>query len=324
MSDGPWSRHRVLIVDDAKPNLMLLAEALKGDYRVSFAANGADALRLAAAEPQPDLILLDVVMPGMDGYDVCRHLKERPETASIPVIFLTGKSEVEDETRGLSLGAVDYVTKPFSLAIVQARVRTHLELKRHRDLLEKLSALDGLTGIPNRRRLDEAVALEWRRAARDREAVGLLMIDVDHFKKFNDTYGHGAGDDCLRQVATAISGAVRRAGDLVARYGGEEFAVILPATDSAGCRVVADTILAAVAALDIPHATSGVGDSVTVSVGGASRVPQPGDPCSALFELADGCLYESKKSGRNRVTIAPEAEKPDHDRAPGPATAGRD
>src|SRR5579859_4005198 len=206
-----------------------------------------------AIDRQPDLILLDVVMPGLDGFEVCRRLRAEERTQRIPIVFITGLNALEDERRGLELGAIDFISKPVQAAIVRLRVRNHLELKRYRDFLEDLSLVDGLTGIGNRRRFDEFLLREWRRSRRGRAPLALVLLDVDNFKAFNDHYGHAAGDDCLREVAATIAMLVRRPGDLCARYGGEEFAAILPHTDLTGARTLAERIREAVLALEIPH-----------------------------------------------------------------------
>ncbi len=222
-------RASVLVVDDDVTNIMMLAQLLQTDYDVIFATGGAQALELAASA-LPDLILLDVVMPGLDGYAVCAHLKADPLTTHIPVIFLTGLEEDDTESRCLEIGAVDYVTKPFNAAVVRSRVRNHVELKQMRDALLEQAATDVLTGLANRRRFDEALATECQRLSRTRATLALIMIDVDHFKLFNDKYGHVGGDDCLRALADALRASMSRAPDLAARYGGEEFACILPET----------------------------------------------------------------------------------------------
>jgi diguanylate cyclase (GGDEF)-like protein len=247
------------------------------------------------------VILLDVMMPKMDGYEVCTRLKTDPATADIPVIFITGMDETEAESRGLELGAVDYVTKPFKPVVVRARVHNHVELKRARDRLLALAATDGLTGLANRRRFDEALQSEWKRLQRTGSELGLIMLDIDHFKPFNDTYGHLAGDDCLRNVAGVLAGEMLRGPDVAARYGGEEFACILPETTLAGAVAVAERIRAGIEALGIPHSGSKVVPVVTASLGVISvlctGVTRPED----LLLAADACLYRAKSEGRNRV-----------------------
>ncbi len=291
----------VLIVDDVPTNIHLLGAALQDMAEILVATNGPQALELARSAQRPDLVLLDVMMPGMDGYQVCRELKSDPWTRDIAVVFVTARNDEEDETRGLEMGAVDYVTKPFSASIVRARVRTHLELKRHRDLLERLSYQDGLTGLNNRRRFDDYFVKAWRHAARERAWLTLLMVDIDHFKGFNDTYGHLAGDSCLRLVARALRGCALRPLDLAARYGGEEFALVLPGTDLEGASSVGQRARSAVADLAIEHERSQVAPHVTVSVGAASAIPDEDAPFYRLIEEADASLYEAKEQGRNQV-----------------------
>ena len=182
----------ILVVDDSPENLQVLSAVLKGQYKVKVALNGERALALAQAEPNPDLILLDVMMPGMDGYEVCKHLKSHAATANIPVLFVSSRDEEEDEARGLSLGAIDYIVKPIRPSIVQARVRNHLDLKRSRDLLQRLTTQDHLTGISNRRRFDDFLDMEWRRAAREQAPISLIAIDIDHFME--RSYLNALGD----------------------------------------------------------------------------------------------------------------------------------
>jgi diguanylate cyclase (GGDEF)-like protein len=294
---------RILVVDDVPDNIRVLSSMLADEgHQISAATNGRQALKLAEVS-SPDLILLDVMMPGMDGYEVCAALKANPQLSSIPVIFITALADVEDETRGLGLGAVDYITKPFKEAVVRVRVRTHLELKHQRDILQNLSRLDGLTGIPNRRAFDERLDQDWRRGARMGESLGVLMIDVDLFKQYNDTNGHLAGDDCLRQVAGSLAGGLLRAWDFVARYGGEEFVCLLEGLDLAALSQVAERLRAAVEALQIPHGDSSVSPWVTISIGAALGQPTLEASPTGLVEAADLQLYEAKRSGRNRVSL---------------------
>ncbi len=294
------ARSSILIVDDIPANIKVLGESLRADYRIRLATDGEKALKMARSSNPPDLILLDIVMPKMDGYEVCRHLKEDPTTRNIPVIFITAMAEEEDETKGLACGAVDYITKPFSLPIVRARVRTHLELKRHRDTLEALSTLDGLTGIPNRRRFDEVLKVEWLRGQREGAPLSLLMIDIDHFKLYNDNYGHIEGDDCLKRVAAALAGAISRPADFIARFGGEEFAAVLPMTDGLGAATVAAALLDSIRELNLPHAHSPAAPRVTISLGGATMQPSREENPIQLIERADRALYAAKSAGRNR------------------------
>ncbi len=300
MLEGGSGKQKILVVDDTPANLMILGEDLQESYEVFVATDGEAALKKVTANP-PDLVLLDIVMPGLDGYEVCRRMKEDPVSTGIPVIFITAKNTVEDEARGLEIGAVDYITKPFNMAIVRARVRTHLELKRKSDILESLSRRDGLTGIFNRRQFDEVLAQEWRRAARNGRPLSVIILDIDCFKLYNDNYGHLSGDQCLRRIALALSSTLQRATDLVARYGGEEFVVILGETQAKAALKVGNRILLSVEALRIEHAYSTVAPHVTVSVGVATTFPEAGTDERILLEVADNALYEAKVSGRNRV-----------------------
>ncbi|MCK7578782.1 MAG: diguanylate cyclase, partial [Chromatiales bacterium] len=238
------------------------------------ATRGEKALELAARAPLPDLILLDIVMPDMDGHEVCARLKNDEATKAIPIIFVTALGEEQDEEHGLNLGAADYISKPFSPSIVRARVRNQINLKLRTDQLEQVAMQDGLTQIPNRRHFDRKLREEWARLTRNDQALSLLMIDIDQFKPYNDHYGHGAGDECLRQVAQALHQVLQRPMDLVARYGGEEFAAVLPETDEAGAEHLAQRLLEAVRALGIEHAYSDVAPQVSISVGVATHSPR--------------------------------------------------
>jgi diguanylate cyclase (GGDEF)-like protein len=296
----PQEKQVVLLVDDTASTLKLLTNTLMGEYRVLVATNGFEALEIAFRR-RPDLILLDIMLPDVDGYEVCQRLKAEPLTQEIPVVFITSMNQEVDEARGLKVGAIDYITKPFSPAIVQARVRNHMELKRYRDLLEKLSTTDGLTGIPNRRQFDQFLEREWRRAYRNQFNLSLIMMDIDFFKHYNDLYGHVAGDDCLRQVAQALNRTICRPADLVARYGGEEFVCVLPETDLPGAIWMAKQMQENVLALKIPHQSSHVADYVSLSLGAAGMIPEAGQSAISLIEQADIKLYEAKHNGRNLV-----------------------
>jgi diguanylate cyclase (GGDEF)-like protein len=290
-------RKRVLLVDDQPANIHVLAQALAG-YDLVFATNGPRALELAHGGV--DLVLLDVEMPGMDGLEVCRRLMEDEAARKIPVIFVTGRGEVEDETTGFDAGAVDYITKPVSPPIVRARVKTHLELKEARDLLEELASIDALTGIANRRRFDARLDEEWRRAARGGHALSVAIVDVDFFKKFNDRYGHARGDACLRAVAQALEAVCRRPTDLAARFGGEEFALVLADADAETAKERMLDFLRRVAALGIEHEASLCARIVSASLGAVTLVPGDGFDAAGALAQADALLYEAKESGRNQ------------------------
>ncbi|MEI6558922.1 MAG: diguanylate cyclase [Rhodospirillaceae bacterium] len=297
---APSLRPKIVIIDDTPVNIRILHAVLARDFDVRFATSGADGLELVAGE-LPDLVVLDVMMPEIDGYEVCRRLKADPLLAQIPVIFVTALNDAEDEAKGLEVGAVDYLTKPITPAIVLARVKTHVELKRLRDRLELQSTTDGLTGVANRRGFDACLVREWQRAARARNPLSLILADIDFFKLYNDHYGHLAGDICLRKVAQAMADTVSRPADLVARYGGEEFVALLPETDALGARVLAEEMRGQIAALAINHATSLVADHVTLSLGVTTLVPDGHDDPTYLILQADEALYLAKNQGRDRV-----------------------
>jgi len=267
------------------------------------ARNGAEAIRAACSDPPPDLILLDIVMPDMDGFEVCKRIKTIEKTKDIPIIYLTGMNNEYDEEYGLSLGAIDYITKPFKPSILRARVRNHLQLKYYRDRLARIGMIDGVTGIPNRRRFDEVISLEWRRATRSSQPLSLIMGDIDYFKNYNDTYGHLEGDACLRKVANRFCEILKRPGDLVGRWGGEEFACILPETEIGGAVTVAERIRKGIIDLAIPHLSSPIAPVVTVSLGVTTMVPKPGQDPIELIRRSDEALYKAKKAGRNRVAV---------------------
>ncbi len=303
MNNHPASQ-TVLIVDDQPSNIQVLAKLLTEEYRVLVANSGHKALTIARSDHPPDLILLDVQMPEMDGYELCKHLKSDPQTNKIGIIFITALDSVNDEEQGFQLGAVDYIAKPFHTAIVRARVRTHMELKRKSDLLEQIAMLDGLTGIPNRRHLNEQLDRERGRAQREQHPLSAVMLDIDHFKEYNDHYGHGAGDLCLQQVAKALAATLARASDLVARYGGEEFVALLPNTPLDGAQEVAENLRHAIEGLAIPHHYSSVAKTITISLGVATYDPTTNpNTTDNLLERADTALYRAKAMGRNRVVV---------------------
>ena len=293
----------LLVVDDQPINIQALYQAFAADHQVLMATSGAQALALCAAK-QPDLVLLDVVMPGMDGHEVCRRMKADEALRDIPVIFVTAHSDEAAETLGLEVGAVDFISKPINPRIVRARVKTHLTLKAQSDLLRNWVYLDGLTGVHNRRFFEERLASEWARAARSGAALSAVMIDVDFFKRFNDHYGHQAGDDCLRRVAACLRAGLKRPGDLVARYGGEEFVCLLPDTPLEGALALARQLGQDVQSLGIEHAHSDVAPHVTVSLGACTGLAVAGSPAAELVRQADTQLYSAKSRGRNRSSAA--------------------
>jgi diguanylate cyclase (GGDEF)-like protein len=336
VSVDPIHGYRLLIVDDDTFCLRLLHVILADVAEVFIASSGEEALR-QIEKHAPDLVLLDADMPGIGGYSTCTALKANPDTADLPIIFITSHVDTDSETKALALGAVDFIHKPVNPPVVVARVKTHLALKQKSDALRRLTAVDALTGIANRRAFDDSLNREWRRAMRSHEPLSLLMLDIDYFKRYNDAYGHQAGDACLQQVARALGDSTQRAGDVTARYGGEEFAVILPHTSPADAQAIAERLCRGVRSLGIPHRDSPVAPQVTISVGVASLfVPCTGDqindkpclPCHlfdicrtgpvALLALADQALYAAKRNGRD--TIVSLAGTPDP--AVFPADAG--
>ncbi len=291
---------RLLVVDDQPANIQALYQVFSADHQVLMATSGEQAVKIATAK-LPDLVLLDIVMPGMDGHQVCHHLKADPATRDIPVIFVTAHDNEAAETLGLELGAVDFIRKPINPKVVRARVKTHLTLKAQSDLLREWVYMDGLTGVRNRRYFDERLASEWARAVRNTTALSIVLLDVDFFKRFNDHYGHQAGDDCLRRVAGALRQALKRPADVLARYGGEEFVCLLPETPLDGAMAVARQLGDAVAALAVAHADSAAAPVVTASLGVCSKPPQASGSAAALLRAADAQLYQAKSQGRWRA-----------------------
>jgi len=314
----------ILLVDDDPGAIELMARVLSAEGVLRFAVSGSDALRLARAVA-PDLILLDAEMPGLSGFEVCAALKDDAGLADIPVIFVTSHRNESFEVAGFAAGAVDFIAKPINPQLVVARVRSQLRVKRMADELRRNATVDGLTGIANRRRLDEMLGREWLRARRSREPLALALVDIDHFKLFNDRYGHPAGDACLRAVAEGLRSICLRPGDLAARYGGEEFALLLPQTPELGARHVATRILDCLEALAIRHENSTVAPHVTVSAGiaccdgtssprdaalGRARGPSAGASIRGLLGTADAALYAAKGAGRAQVCVVSARDGP--------------
>lgn len=295
------TRAKVLIVDDEPIIMEILSQELSAEHDILQASSGKRALELSQAG-RPDLILLDISMPDMDGFEICRRLKRNSTTMNIPIIFVTAFDSEEDEVKGLELGAVDYLTKPFNMALVKVRIKNQLQLKKKSDLLEQLASLDGLTEIPNRRQFNIMFDSEWRRASRKHYPLSLFMIDIDFFKQFNDLYGHAAGDQCLISVAQELDRQVQRGGDFVARFGGEEFVIIAPDTDQQQAQVFAEKLRTGIEALAITHNKSTCADRVTISLGVATISPNKDMSRESLLQSADEQLYVAKKGGRNMVS----------------------
>jgi diguanylate cyclase (GGDEF)-like protein len=330
---------RILVVDDSPDSRALIHLALReagyADLQFADSAAGAfAALEMDApvtTRPAVDLVLMDVQMPGMDGLEACRRIQAVVRLRDVPLIVVTAETEDETLQAAFAAGAVDYITKPLRTPELVARTRSALRLKEEMDWrkdreaqllglareleranqeLRRLSFLDGLTGISNRRGFDDYVAREWSRAARAGTSLSLILVDVDHFKAYNDRYGHLAGDDCLKQVAGALADRLRRPTDLVARYGGEEFAVVLPGADTMEAAFVAEALRTGVEALDLRHEGSSTSDRVTISLGVASRVPSSDEAPQELLDAADQALYSAKRRGRNLSLPAPPPDRP--------------
>jgi len=301
---------RILLVDDQ----VIIHEALRRmlddaeDLELHCCSQGAEALQVAS-ELQPNVILQDLVMPDVDGMMLVKYYQANPKTRDIPIVVLSSKEEARTKAEAFTAGANDYLVKLPDRIELLARLRYHA--RAHTSLLERNAALeelrriavtDGLTGLYNRRHFDETFAKEWCRARRDQYPLSLVMLDVDHFKQFNDNYGHQAGDDCLVQVATVLQTTLYRSADMAARYGGEEFICIFPNTTAEGALTIAEKIRRRIMDLDIPHLHSSVASQVTVSIGVASAIPAGGAAgWEILIKAADLALYKAKDTGRNRV-----------------------
>ncbi|MGJ0343975.1 diguanylate cyclase [Aliarcobacter cryaerophilus] len=298
-----FKKPTILVVDDMTTTLLLLHDLLKDTYEVKIAKSGAKALEILESPTDIDLILLDIEMPDINGYDVCKRIKNNETTKNIPIIFITGRTSQEDEEYGLNLGAIDYITKPFNKAIVKLRIKNYLDLKMKNDMLEKLSMYDGLTNIRNRRFFDETFEKTFNEIKRDKKSLAVLMIDIDFFKPYNDNYGHGQGDETLRKVAKALEKTIKRASDFVARYGGEEFVILLKDINKDGVEAVANNLLNAIRELKITHEFSKIENYVTISIGASFYNSSSDVTKLELLLKADETLYNVKNSGRNNFAI---------------------
>lgn len=298
-----FKKPTILVVDDMTTTLLLLHDLLKDTYEVKIAKNGTKALEILESPNEIDLVLLDIEMPDINGYDVCKRIKNNETIKNIPIIFVTGKTSQEDEEYGLNLGAIDYITKPFNKAIVKLRLKNYLDLKMKNDMLEKLSMYDGLTNIRNRRFFDETFEKTFNEIKRDKESLAVLMIDIDFFKPYNDNYGHGQGDEALRKVAKALERTIKRPSDFVARYGGEEFVILLKDINKEGVEAVANNLLNAVRELKITHEFSKIENYITVSIGVSFYNSISDITKIELLIKADETLYNVKNSGRNNFAI---------------------
>ncbi|MCK4738744.1 MAG: diguanylate cyclase [Deltaproteobacteria bacterium] len=324
---------QILIVDDSEAFRSLAKNILNanGYEELVFAKSAREAYEVFDLEeseggeeeayseekedPKVDLILMDLNMPDVDGIVACKRIKSSPRLRDIPIIMITASGDVVSLEKAFDAGANDYISKPPAKIEFLARIRSALALKKEINLkktqarelreankkLERLSMLDGLTGVDNRRSFDDYLDKEWRRTIRENDILSVIMIDIDFFKSFNDALGHLAGDDCLKRVARTIKSALRRPTDMVGRYGGEEFAVILPGTDIKGAEYEAETIRAAVERLNVGHPASEASSVVTISLGVASITPKRGSDSNILISSADTALYKAKSKGRNCI-----------------------
>ncbi|WP_412971569.1 diguanylate cyclase domain-containing protein [Glaciecola sp. MF2-115] len=297
-------KSRLLVVDDDPTQLRFYLHGLSKEYHCQFARSGNEAISFARRIPQPDLIILDVVMPDLGGFEICRLLKTDELTSHIPVIFASGVDDIDSKVQGFALGCVDYITKPVLIPEMKARISTHLKLKRQGYLLESLAYTDPLTQVANRRKYNETLQREWSRSIRYAQPISMLLIDIDFFKQFNDFYGHNVGDDCLIKIAHNLHSLSRRPGDLFARIGGEEFVLILCDCDAMGAEAKARDLIQTVSHLNIANQGAPNHDRVTISVGVATSSPKAEDEPLALFQAADGALFEAKNSGRNKYSRA--------------------
>ena len=296
----PEKKQTILIIDDENSNIIALNAILQPEFAVLAAKNGKAGLN-AAKKHVPDIILLDIIMPEIDGFEIITELKKSEKTKNIPVIFISGLTNPEDEEKGLRLGAADYISKPFSPAIVKLRIKNQIKILNQMRLILKLSMTDRLTGLPNRRFFEGRLKAEWWRSKRENTPISILMVDVDNFKSYNDTYGHQQGDHALCAVADAFTKALKRSGDFTARWGGEEFIMLLPNTNLTGALEVAEQLRAYIEAVEIPCACDNSSTGVTISIGVNTK---PDDREISIEEFiggADKALYAAKADGRNRV-----------------------
>ena len=296
---GGRAMDKILIIDDSPVQTGFLSSILQEDYEITACHTAEEGLK-EAMEGNYSLILLDVVMPGMDGFQLLQELKAVEVTRYVPVILITSLSAVQYEERGLLLGAVDYVTKPFKPVIIKARVNAHIQLYRYQMQFKEQAMIDGLTGVANRRRYEEGSRARWREAVRFGLPFSICMFDIDKFKTYNDTFGHQAGDKAIAAVAKTVSSFFHRSTDLFARYGGEEVVAVFMGNVAETAYEFMKTARQAVEELHIPQAES-VGPWLTISVGGVTVLPRQGDNYDTCLKIADTMLYDAKRFGRNMV-----------------------
>jgi diguanylate cyclase (GGDEF)-like protein len=295
-------KNSILVVDDEPANIISITHILKDKYKIYAAKNGTDGIRLAH-QHKPDVILLDIIMPDKDGFEVISELKNNAETQGIPVIFITGLTNVEDEEKGLLAGAADYINKPFSAPIVELRVKNQVMMQNYIKKIEELSVKDQLTGLTNRRGFDERLRADFGGALRKQTDISVMIMDLDKFKTYNDTFGHLQGDKALQAAAKVLKDSVTRASDFVGRWGGEEFVALLPDTNAEQAQIVAETIRANMEAIEIPLLTDGTPTKITVSIGICSGIPAHDTTSEIYMNKADEALYLAKEGGRNRAHL---------------------
>lgn len=293
----------ILVVDENPKDLRRLGYMLKEFGDILFATSGQTAFRMAA-QRQPDLVICNLNMSDLNGIELCKHLKKKKATRDISVVLLSHELHEEQEIAALEAGATDFITNPVNDQVVKARIKTHLNTLQHKNLLRLLADKDGLTEVFNRRYFENQSRVELKRHYRQQQPLSLALIDIDHFKAFNDAYGHLQGDVCLREVAHTIERSTRRPGEFVARYGGEEFAVVLPSTNIHNAKKYGEWICERVLSLAIPHGHSDTVPFITISVGLATVVPSSRTTMENLIATADSALYLAKESGRNQYKVA--------------------
>ncbi|WP_066355089.1 GGDEF domain-containing response regulator [Aliarcobacter skirrowii] len=300
------NRATILIVDDMSTNLMMLSDILKDDYNIKISKTGEKAIELCK-NLDIDLVLLDIEMPLMNGYEVCKNLKNYEKTKNIPIIFVSAKNSEEDEEYGLNLGAIDYISKPFSKVIIKARVKNQIKLKQKTELLEKLSNYDGLTNIKNRRYFDDRLTQVYKDSKIKNTNLALIMIDIDFFKPYNDNYGHGKGDEALKIVAKTLENSILntldRPNDLVARYGGEEFVVLFSNIDLKELEEISNRVVKAIRDENIEHKFSKVASYLTISLGAVLYKSSNDLSIASIMKSADEALYEVKQKSRDNFLI---------------------
>ena len=292
--------YKILIIEDGEIGQKMLVDALQDTYKVNAVSTGKEALQIVKRF-RPHLILLDIILPDTNGFYILRKLKENKFTQNIPIIVITGLDNDVAEEKALRLGAVDYVRKPFNKVLVNARVKIHIKIVEQMLTIEKLSFYDALTDLANRRKFDYHMEYEWQRALRKKTTIGLLLLDLDNFKNYNDTYGHKQGDTMLKAVAGVLKKTLNRSTDLPCRWGGEEFAVLIPETSREEVLLIAEKIRSGIEALEVPRSNSDEITRITSSVSAICAIPNQCEQMGSFFENADRLLYQAKREGKNRV-----------------------